>query len=236
MNIALIFAGGSGQRMRGSAIPKQFIEVNGKPIIIHAILNFERHDEIDGIAVVCIESWSDELKEIIKRENITKVKWLVSGARTGQQSIYNGLKAVYDTVGNPEETIVLISDGVRPIVSEKIISDNISCVKKHGSSATIFPVPETILELDESGRVINIPVRKRCFLSKAPQGFWLSEIMEAHNKAVSENRFDCTNSVELMYRYGHSVFTVADSDENIKITTPLDMRIYETILNSNNNI
>jgi len=235
MNTVLIFAGGTGTRMKNPAVPKQFMEVNGKPIIIHTILNFERHDEIDAIAVVCIENWIDELKKLIKKENISKVRWIAEGAQTGQQSIYNGLKAIYDEVNEPEKTIVLISDGVRPIVSQKIISDNIECVKRNGSSATVHPVPETILELDSQGLVTNIPVRKHCFLSKAPQGFYLSQIMEAHKKAIAENCFDCTNSVELMRRYGHSIYTVPDTDDNIKITTPVDMLLYKAIIEEKKN-
>ena len=229
MNVALIFAGGSGQRMN-NIIPKQFLEVKNKPIIIHTLQNFQNHEEIDAISVVCIEEWLDKLGEIIKNEGLNKVKWLVPGASTGQQSIYNGLKAIYDEVPEPEKTIVLISDGVRPIVTKKIISDNIECVKKHGTSVTVHPVSETIVVLDDQSRITNIPDRKLCFLSKAPQGFYLSQIMEAHNKSIAENRFDCTNSAELMRRYGHTLYTVPDWEKNIKITTPLDIKIFELLL------
>ena len=234
MNIALIFAGGIGQRMK-NIIPKQFVKVNEKPILLYTILNFEDHEEIDAIAVVCIESWLDELRNIIKSEGITKVKWIVAGAQTGQQSIYNGLKAIYDEVSRPNEVIVLISDGVRPVVSKEIISNNIECVKKNRTSVTVYPVPETIVELDTLGCIYNIPVRKQCFLSKAPQGFYLSDIMDAHNKSIAENRFDCTNSAELMRRYRHALFTVPDSEENIKITTPLDIKIFKAILDEEKN-
>jgi 2-C-methyl-D-erythritol 4-phosphate cytidylyltransferase len=129
-----------------------------------------------------------------------------------------------------QKIIVLLHDGCRPIVSADVISDNIECVKKYGSSVTVCPVSETIVEVDDTGSIYNIPIRKRCYLSKAPQGFYLSELMKAHNKAIEENRFDCTNSAELMHRYGHSLHVVYDTDENIKITTPTDMIILEGLM------
>lgn len=230
MNYAVIFAGGVGTRMYNSNIPKQFIEVKGKPIIIHTILNFEKHDEIDGICVICVPGWIEKFKEMLNKENIKKVKWIVEGAATGQQSIYNGLKAIFDDSSNPGKDIVLINDGVRPFVSQQIITENINCVKKNGSSVTVCPVSETIVEIDELTTIQQIPNRSKCYLSKAPQGFFLNEIIEAHNKAMSEQRYDCTNSAELMRRYGHSLFTVNDTDMNIKITTPTDILLMETIL------
>lgn len=232
MNYAVLFAGGVGKRMYTSNIPKQFIEIEGKAIIIHAILCFEDSENIDGICVVCLPEWLDRLKGMIEAENIQKVKWLVSGGATGQESIYKGLKAIYDDSEAPEKDIVLISDGVRPFVDKDVIDKNIACVKKMGSSVVICPVPETIGLVDDSGELTDIPKRSLCYLLKAPQGFFLSELMEAHQKAIAENRFDCTNSAELMWRYGHSLYTVPDSDANIKVTTPTDLVIMQGIIDS----
>lgn len=227
MNIAVIFAGGTGTRMKSGKTPKQFLELDGEPILIRTIMNFERHREIDAIAVVCLESWIDQLKILMKKSNIQKVRWIVSGGETGQQSIYNGLRAVADEIGIDKETIVLLNDGVRPIVSQEIISENIACVKKNGSSVTVCPVSETIVEINESGEIVHIPIRKNCYLSKAPQGFYLKELLEAHEKSILENRFDCTNSAELMKRYGHSLYVVYDTEKNMKITTPIDLKLLE---------
>lgn len=234
MNYAIIFAGGIGKRMYTSKVPKQFMEVSGKPILIHTILNFERHKDIDGICVICIKGWTERLKEMLAKEGIQKVRWIVEGAETGQQSIYNGIKAVYEDSEMPENDIVLVNDGVRPFVDQTIISQNIECVRQHGSSVTVCPVPETIVEVGEDDSIEHIPIRSRCYLSKAPQGFWLKEIIEAHWKAQEEKRFDCTNSAELMRRYGHSLYVVYDSDKNIKITTPTDMVIMKGILDEEN--
>lgn len=234
-NVALIFAGGTGTRMKNDSIPKQFMEVNGKPIIIHTLLCFEKHDYIHAIAVVCIEEWQEYLKKQIKQEGITKVKWIVQGGPTGQQSIFNGVKAIYDDVADPSKTIVLINDGVRPLVTNEIISKNIDCVIENGTSATSSYVTETIIEVDVTGKVINIPNRKYCMSSKAPQGFFLSQLLEAHQKAIKENKFDCTNSIELMSYYGHAIYIVEDSNDNIKVTTPMDMHLLRALLNKNEN-
>jgi 2-C-methyl-D-erythritol 4-phosphate cytidylyltransferase len=235
VNYVVIFAGGVGKRMYTSSVPKQFIEVDGIPIIIHSILNFEKHDEIDGISVVCIESWLDTFKGMLQKYNIKKVKWVVPGADSGQKSIFNGLNAIYQDSKAPENDIVLISDGVRPFVSAQTITENINNTKLHRSSVTVCPVPETIVEVNDEGEINNIPDRSKCYLSKAPQGFYINDIMDAHHKAISEGRFDCTNSAELMKRYGYRLFVVNDSDANIKVTTPTDIAIMQTLLDEMNN-
>ena len=232
MNYAVLFAGGVGSRMTNSKIPKQFIEVKGKPILVHTILAFENNPNIDGVVVICLESWIKKLEEFIKNFDLKKVKWVVPGAETGQQSIYNGLKIIYDNSEDASKDIVLINDGVRPFVSDELINKCINVVKEKGSVVTICPVPETIVEVpnNSDGEIISIPDRSRWFLSKAPQGFILKDIIEAHNKSIKEGRFDCTNSAELMKRYGHRLYTVIDSPNNIKITTPIDISLMNTIL------
>jgi len=236
MNIALIFAGGTGTRMSSKAKPKQFLELHGKAIIIHTINNFERYNGIDAIAVVCLDEWIDYLKGLLRKEEIKKVKWIVPGGPTGQQSIYNGLKVIYDNSLYPKETLVLINDGVRPLVNKEIITANIECARIHGSAITVTPVTETIVELDSDGRVEHIPVRSKCMLSKAPQTFFLSDIMNAHEKAITEKKFDLTNSAELMNYYNFPIYTVIDSQENIKITTPVDFYVYRAIVDAKENL
>lgn len=233
MNYAVLFAGGVGKRMYTSKIPKQFIKVNGTEILIHAVRCFEKSKSIDGICVICLPDWMERLRDMARANHLQKLKWIVAGGDTGQKSICAGIEAIYADSKEPSEDIVLISDGVRPFVTEEVIEQNISCVKEHGSSVTICPVPETIVLTDASGKIFDIPDRKLCFLSKAPQGFILSELMEAHKKAIAENRFDCTNSAELMWRYGHSLYTVPDTDANIKVTTPTDLIIMQAILDAN---
>ena len=149
MNIGVIFAGGVGSRMNSKkALPKQFLSMHSKPIIIHTLEHFENHEEIDAIVISCVETWLDYMKELVAKYNITKVKKVVPGGETGQMSIYNGLCAA-EQVANGEPSVVLIHDGVRPLINAKLLSDSIASVKENGSAITSVPVKETVLMLLE---------------------------------------------------------------------------------------
>ena len=229
MNIAVIFAGGVGSRMHSKEKPKQFLEMYNKPIIIHTIEHFENHPEIDAIVVVCIQEWISYLQKLLYKFRIEKVKKIVSGGKTGQLSIYNGLKAAKELAGN-EKAIVLIHDGVRPLINEKIISENIESVKKNGSAITTAVVKETILVVNEGTSTIDyVPSRKNSRVARAPQSFWLEDILSAHERALVEGENNCIDSCTMMQRYGYALFLVDGPGENIKITTPEDfytMRAY----------
>jgi len=230
MKIALVFAGGKGLRMNNPERPKQFMEVDGKAIIIHALLCFERHNEIDGIAVVCLEEWQEHLRGLIHKEGISKVKWIVSGGDTGQESIYKGLEAIYEDCELPKESVVLVSDGVRPFVSDRIITENLSCVRNHGASVTVAYVPENIVEIDEKGKINRLPIRSNCMFAKAPQCFILEDLIAAHKRAISDNIINFINSAELMNHYGHPMYVVVDSIDNLKITTQTDVYTFSEII------
>lgn len=235
MNIALIFAGGVGSRMNSKARPKQFLELNGKPILIHTIENFETHPEIDAICVVCIESWIPYLKDLLTRNFIRKVRWIIPGGTCGQASIFNGLKTIRNDKSVPSNSIVLIHDGVRPLINAKLISDNIAMVKEKGSAITVSPAIETIVSTDEKDQIISITDRKQCFLARAPQSFLLKDIYAAHEKAIAENKFDMIDSASMMQYYGHSLYTVTGPVENIKITTPMDFYLFRAISEAREN-
>lgn len=229
MNYALIFAGGSGTRVKGYDMPKQFIRVNGKPVVIYAIECFERNNNIDYISVVSRADLIPELKQMINEYQLKKVKWIVAGGSSGQESIYKGLCPIFD-FDEHKSGIVLVSDGVRPFVKSEIINSCIETTKKYGSAVTACPVSETIMIVENSDEISDIPTKIKCYLSKAPQGFFVDELMESHIRAIAENWFNCTNSCELMRRYGHSLYSIYDTDENIKITTDTDIGIMEKIL------
>lgn len=233
MNIALIFAGGSGKRMNSKSRPKQFLELHGKEIIIYTIENFERHPEIDAIVVVCIEEWIDYLKTILKKNGIEKVKWIVPGGETGQDSIYNGLQVIHENC--PEDSIVLIHDGVRPLITAELISDNIQCVKEHGSAVTVAPVTETVMLTADDKLVYTSVERDKCRMAKAPQGYYLKDIYAAHKKAIAENVHNKIDSATMMSDYGYSLYTVEGGPENIKITTPSDFYIFRALLDEMEN-
>lgn len=223
MNIAVIFAGGKGVRM-GHERPKQFIEVYDKPIIIHTLEKFEEHDEIDAIYISCIKDWISHLTELIKQYKITKVKKIVPGGTTGQLSIYNGLVAAYEEY--PEkDNIVLIHDGVRPFIDSDLISRNIEAVKKYGSAVSSSPAIETFAITKEDGQVETIVDRNKSMVAKAPQSFYLSEIMEVHKQALKDGVDNSIDSCSLLYSYGKKIHTISCSTDNIKITTPKDLYI-----------
>ena len=233
MNIALFFAGGSGKRMNSKSRPKQFLELHGKEIIIYTIEHFERHPEIDAIVVVCIEEWIDYLKTILKKNGIEKVKWIVPGGETGQDSIYNGLQVIHENC--PEDSIVLIHDGVRPLITAELISDNIQCVKEHGSAVTVAPVTETVMLTADDKLVYTSVERDKCRMAKAPQGYYLKDIYAAHKKAIAENVHNKIDSATMMSDYGYSLYTVEGGPENIKITTPSDFYIFRALLDEMEN-
>ncbi len=234
MNIAVIFAGGVGQRMRNRDIPKQFLLMHQKPIIIYTLEIFERHPEIDGIVIACVAEWIDHLKDLLYRYRIEKVKKIVPGGETGQMSIFNGLAAAKEVSGE-EASIVLIHDGVRPLIDERTISENIRSVREYGSAITTGIVKETILVVNESGGIEQVPDRARSRVAKAPQSFWLDDILAAHYLAQSEGIFNCIDSCTMMSQYGHPLHLVDGPIENIKITTPDDFYTMRALLDAKEN-
>lgn len=268
MNIAVIFAGGIGQRMKSRGLPKQFLSVHSKPIIIHTLEHFENHPEIDAICVACAEDWIDYLKELLQKYNIKKVKSIVPGGETGQMSIVNGLRAADEWVksiqyhadetdGNmfaKEEEIrskkdvylygceegrhvVLIHDGVRPLINEKLITDCIRSVKKYGSAITSVVVKETVLMVKDhnTNEIDYIPNRANTRLARAPQCFWLDEILEAEEKAVAAGEINYVDSCSLMQANGKKMHLVDGPMENIKVTTPDDFYSLRALLDAKEN-
>lgn len=234
MNIAVIFAGGSGTRMNAKDRPKQFLMVHGKPIIVHTIEIFENHPEIDGIVVVCIRDWIKYMEEMKYRYRLDKIKKIVPGGETGQMSIYNGLSAAAEIFGR-EDNVVLIHDGVRPLIDEKIISENIKCVKKNGSAVTCSPVKETVVLIEGDSAIGDVVPRSQSVIAKAPQSFWLDDILSMEEKAISEGQTNMIDSCTLMRYYGKKIYTVNGSYENIKITTPEDFYTFRAIYDEREN-
>lgn len=234
MNYALIFAGGTGQRMNTKNKPKQFLELNSKPIIIHTIEHFENHPLIDGIVVVCLKDWIPYMNTLLKKFCIQKVITVVEGGDTGQHSIRNGLFALYENESVPKDAVVLIHDGVRPLINEEIITDNIECVKLNGNSVTVTPAIETIISVNENDEINEVMDRSVCRMARAPQCFILQDIVNAHNKADAES-FSAIDSAMLMSHYGATLHVVEGPPENIKITTPSDFYIFRAITEAREN-
>lgn len=231
MNIGVIFAGGVGKRMNSRVKPKQFINVYGKPIIIHTLELFDNHEEIDAIVVACLEDWIPYLEELLEKFNIKKVKKIVPGGSCGQESIYHGLQAAEEVAGG-EKSIVLIHDGVRPLIHAKTITDNIASVKAHGSAITSVTVKETVLVVSKDNSIDSVPKREDTRLARAPQSFYLDEIIGAHRKAIGENKLDFIDSCSMMQYYGKKLYLIEGPQENIKITTPDDFYTMRALLDA----
>ncbi len=228
-NIAVIFAGGSGQRM-GSGIPKQFIEVEGKPIIIHTLEIFEDCDEIDAIYIACKADCIDKLDKLIKRYVISKVKQIVPGGVTGQDSIYNGIKAAFDAEG--PENLVLIHDGVRPCVTQETIRKAIALAKEKGSAVTCNTFIETAVTSSDGDIVEGVHDRKTIFRVVAPQVFKLGDVYDAHTLVRKDNPDyeGIIDTCTLMRSIGKEVHLVEGNKGNIKVTTPEDLYIFRAML------
>jgi len=234
MKTALIFAGGTGQRMNSRTRPKQFLKLHGKPIIVYTLDHFENHPEIDGIVVVCLAEWIPYLQKLVERFRLSKVLAVVPGGASGQESIFNGLKKIAELC--PPESIVLIHDGVRPLINERVISDNIKSVVAHGNAITVSEAIETIvLKTGETNAVGDIIDRSKCEIAKAPQSFYLKDIYAAHQKAITEGQVSMIDSAMLMQWFGKQLYAVHCETINIKITTPLDFYIFRAILDSKEN-
>lgn len=234
MNIAAIFAGGVGTRMHTKELPKQFLKIHDKPIIIRTLELFEENPEIDMIVIACVENWIGYLNKLISKYNLRKVQRIVKGGKSGQESIYNILKAA-EELGDRDKDIVLIHDGVRPLITQKTIFDNITSVKKNGSAITSVKVKETVLIVDNDESITEVPDRATSRLARAPQSFYLDDILSAHEKAISENKFDFIDSCSMLQYYGKKLYLVDGPQENIKITTPDDFYTMRALLDAKEN-
>ena len=226
MTTALIFAGGTGQRMNTRAKPKQFLELHGKPIIIYTLEHFEYHSDIDNIIIVCLEKWIRELKHLLQYYTFEKVSQVLPGGDGGDRSIYNGLKAL-EGICMPGD-IVLIHDGVRPLINEELITANIEKVKEWGNAITIEAVTETVVRLNGDDLITEVPLREKMFAAKAPQSFRYGMIWELYQRAAKEG-IRTVDSAHLCSLYGVEMHTVKSTPNNMKITQPADYYIFRAL-------
>ncbi|MBE5936768.1 MAG: 2-C-methyl-D-erythritol 4-phosphate cytidylyltransferase [Lachnospiraceae bacterium] len=223
---ALIFAGGTGQRMNSRSKPKQFLEMHGKPIIIYTIEHFEYHSEVDEIVVVCIKEWIDELNGFLKRYGITKVSLVIEGGDTGHDSISLGLKAMEKNTKSDD--IILIHDGVRPLITEELISKNIAMAKEYGNAITSEPVRESVVRSVDAKIIDDVPPRSEMYVAKAPQTFKYKDIVELYELAHS-NGHRSIDSAHLCAMYNVQTYLVQSTRNNIKITEPADYYIFRAL-------
>ena len=227
MNVALLTAAGSGTRMHQD-IPKQFIHVDNKPIIIHTMEAFQRHPSINAIIVVTIDSWKDVLWAYAKQFNITKLKWVVPGGETGQDSIRNGLETLVKEIS--KDDVVMVHDGNRPLVSSEIISDSLVTFARYGSAVAVIPCTEVVFESDNGFSSHVSTERERLFRTQTPHTYRLGELVEAHEDACRKGITGTAASRALMKELGKEIYFSKGSEENLKITTLEDLKIFKALI------
>lgn len=232
MNIAVITAAGSGSRMQQD-IPKQFIHIDDKPILIYTLEAFQKHPSIDAILVATMESWMSVVWAYAKQFNITKLKWVIKGGDSGQDSIFNGLKTLISNTSIDEtDAVVMIHDGNRPLVSSEIISDSLVTYAKYGSSVAVIPCTEVVFESDDKfSSSISTP-RERLFRTQTPHTYRLLDLYDAHLQAQDRGIEGTAASCMLMQQLGRVSYFSKGSEENLKITTVDDLKIFKALLNT----
>lgn len=232
MNIAIILAGGKGTRM-GNNVPKQFIEVNSKPIIMYTLDVFENNPLVDAIIIVCKETWMERVKTMIKRYDINKVVKIVKGGKKIQESIYHGLLAANEWVRAssddvPEDCVVLIHDAVRPMIKENTITTNIENARKYGNSITVAPPSETFI-LEENGKP-RLFRRENVHIVRAPQCFYLKDILNLHKRAIDDGNTEYNDCSSLLCEYDIPFHETMGDSTNIKITYPTDIFTFRALI------
>ena len=232
MNIGLLIAGGVGKRTN-QEIPKQFIHVDDKPIIIYTLEVFQQHPSIDAILVVCLDGWHEILWAYTKQYKITKLKWIVTGGPNGHDSIHNGLIELKKHYNKTD--IILVHDAIRPMISKEIISEGIADCLKHGSAIASIPCTEVIFKFSNNNIIDEIP-RELLKRTQTPQIFSLGKLLDAHKKAKKLNIINPVASCSLMFALGEPIHFYNGSEKNIKITTSDDIDIFRALLKLHNNI
>ena len=223
----MIIAGGSGKRM-GQEIPKQFLTVDDKPVIIYTLENFERNEHIDEIIVVCIDGWHDVLRAFCKQFDIKKVKYIISGGETVQQSIFSGVKKAYDVYG--DEACLIIHDSIRPLIDETVLNDVIETCHKYGNAVTSMPYNEQIFVIDEGEKSTSkfIP-RETIRRVSTPQAYILGKLYNCYTRAFKDNIgiYGSSYTNTMMTELGETLYLAKGSDRNIKLTTKDDFYIFK---------
>lgn len=228
MNIALVFAGGTGQRMRNSAKPKQFLELYQKPVIIYTLEVFERNPNVDKIVIPCVAGWEDYLARLVDKFGITKVDKILTGGKNTQESKMNALNYLKDICS--EDDIIIIHDAVRPLITEKLIDDNIQSVKEFGNGVTAVPFTETGIISEDKEYTEKTIIRNTLYIAKAPQSFYFKDVYEAHLAGQDMPYTITIDTCSLMTELGKKLHLVPCETTNIKITTPEDYYLFKALI------
>lgn len=231
MNVAVIIAGGSGHRM-GMDIPKQFINVYDKPVLVYTLESFQNHPQIDAIELVCIDGWHDVVWAYAKQYGIDKLKWIVSGGETGQESIRNGVYNLEDKC--EADDIVVIHDGIRPLVDAEVLTDVIRTCKKFGNAVTSMPYNEQIFVVDEDDSTTTTKYIPRETLRRVatPQAYKFGILDEKYHEAFEKEIgiYGSSYTNTMMVELGERLYFASGSDKNIKLTTRDDLELFKAYI------
>lgn len=232
MNYAIILAAGVGQRMRNGGLPKQFLKLMGKPIIIYTLEKFEQCEEINQVIIVCHGSYIEHMNSLLKLYQIQKVAKVIVGGSDRQNSLKRGLDTIREIGGKSEDTVV-IHDGVRPLVSTAVISENVRVARQYGCAVTVHPVTESVVITNkEAASMDDFKKRADTYSMTAPQTFRLGDIAEAYEKIgqMDEGEIPLLDAAMVYAKLGGTVHLVKEQGENIKITTPEDYYFLKAML------
>jgi len=228
MNIALLTAGGIGSRMK-QEVPKQFLHVKNKPIIIYTLEAFENNPNIDAIIVAVLDKWEDVLWAYARQYGITKLKWVVIGGSTGQESIGKCLEKLAEA-NIPLDSVITIHDGNRPLITADIIADSLATFKAYGSAVAAIPCVEAIFKSSD-GKESNFSIpREELFRTQTPHTYTLKKLLWAHEEAHKRHITDTAATCVLMNLLGETIYLSLGSERNLKITTQEDLDIFIALL------
>ena len=227
MNIALLTAAGKGERMR-TEIPKQFIHVKNKPVILYTMENFQKHPQIDAILVVSLNNWKDMIWAYAKEYGITKLRWVIEGGATGQESINRGLAELAKNCR--DDDVIMVHDGNRPLISDEIISDSLAQYKLHGGAVAAIPCIEAIYKSTDGEQSAVTLDRKEMFRTQTPHTYSLKDMLWAHEEAAKRKIENTTATCTLMTMLGKTIYFSKGSEKNLKLTTKEDFEIFEALL------
>ncbi len=226
-NYGIVLAGGVGKRMK-TEIPKQFIEVEGKPIIVYSLENFQRNPQIEKIIVICVKDWIKQLKEIVEKYSLSKVEWIIEGGSTGHDSIRNGVFFLRDKT-EPDDYII-VHDAVRPVLPQKVLDEVIRVAHDKGNASSSIACHPPIVYTDDFESGITDVDREHVMLTASPQAFRYSLALKCYERAEQENRHDFTFTSSLLIHCGERVYFAKGTTSNIKITTKEDLALFGALL------
>ena len=231
MNYGLILAGGVGQRMRRTGMPKQFLEVMGKPIIVYTLQRFENCEDVDEIVIACHSSWKEYMEAMIQRYGLKKIRAVISGGKDRQDSVLNGIRYIQSN-GAADEDVVVIHDGVRPLIQESILSENIRIAQKYGSAMTVRPVVESVVITgSDTAGFGDFKKRDDTYSLTSPQTFQIGVLTRAYKEIEGKEAPMPLLDSALVFTYlGNEIHIIKENNNNIKVTTPEDYYILKAML------